>query len=339
MSSNTTVTAMVAPDAGKPFERKDIELPPLGDDDVELDVESCGICHSDLSMWKNEWQMAKYPFVGGHEVFGKVAAVGKNVKNLKVGQQAGLGWHAGYCNNCKQCNRGDNNLCGESSMTIVGRHGAWAKKVRAQAKAVIAVPEGFEGDHVGPLFCGGITVFTPILEFAKPNMNVGVIGIGGLGSMAVQMLSKWGCNVTAFTSSAAKKQSAIELGARDAISSTDDKELEGAANRFDLIISTVNVKLNWDAIIKTLAPRGRLHLCGATTEPIPVQAFSMLFGAKQLSGAPVGSPDGIQTMLEFAARHNIRTPIHKTFKFTEVNEALAELEKSNPRGRIVLKGW
>jgi len=166
-------------------------------------------------------------------------------------------------------------------------------------------------------------------------MKVGVIGIGGLGSMAVQFFSKWGCEVTAFTSSAAKKESAKQLGAADAISSTDNNELAKAAGRFDMIISTVNVTLNWDAVLNTLKPRGRLHIVGATLEPIPVAAFTLMMSQRQLSGSPVGSPKAIKTMLEFANRHGIKPQV-QTFKFSEINEALKELEK-NPQGRIVLK--
>lgn len=335
MATESKVIAYAAAEKGAPFEKTEVALGPLGDDEVELAVESAGICHSDVSMWKNDWGMTQYPFVGGHENFGTVAAVGKNVSSVKVGQKAGIGWHAGYCMACDSCACGDHNLCGNSQPTIVGRHGGWAQRVRAKAAAVVAVPEGYEGDHVGPLFCGGITVFTPILEYAKPEMKVGVIGIGGLGSMAVQFFSKWGCEVTAFTSSAAKKESAKQLGAVDAISSTDNNELAKAAGRFDMIISTVNVTLNWDAVLNTLKPRGRLHIVGATLEPIPVAAFTLMMQQRQLSGSPVGSPKAIKTMLEFANRHGIKPQV-QTFKFSEINEALKELEK-NPQGRIVLK--
>jgi uncharacterized zinc-type alcohol dehydrogenase-like protein len=331
------ITAMAAAEAGAKFEKTTIDVAaPLGADEVELSVESCGICHSDVSMWKNDWGMTAYPFVGGHEIFGTVSAIGANVKSVKVGQQAGIGWHAGYCNECKQCGSGDQNLCAKGQPTIAGRHGGWADKVRAAAQAVVAVPEGYGGDHVGPLFCGGVTVFTPILEYAKPEMRVGVVGIGGLGSMAIQLLNKWGCHVTAFTSSPAKRKTALELGAHATVSSTDNVELSNAAGTLDMIISTVNVTLNWDAIINALAPRGRLHLCGATLEPIPVAAFGIMMQQRTISGSPVGSPQTIATLLEFCKRHEIRPPVHKTFKFDDVNEALAELD-SNPQGRVVLK--
>ena len=331
----TKVTAMSAPEAGKPWQKVEIELPPLVDDRVEISIESCGICHSDMSMWNNDWGMSAFPFVGGHEGFGTVTAVGKNVKSLKVGQKAGLGWDSGYCNACNQCRKGDNNLCGNKEMTIVQRHGCFAQKVHANADAVVAIPEGFEGDHVGPLFCGGITVFTPVLEYAKPEMKVGVIGIGGLGSMAVQMLAKWGCHVTAFTSSEAKRKTALELGAHRTVSSTDGNELAGVAGQFDLIVSTVNVTMKWDAIIGALGPRGRLHLVGATMEPIPVAAFGLLFGHKCISGSPVGSPAAIATMLDFCSRHTLKPQV-QVFKFEQINEAFEEMKK-NPQGRIVLK--
>lgn len=180
---------------------------PLGANDVEIEVHYCGICHSDLSMINNEWGMSNYPLVPGHEVAGVIAAVGANVKHLALGQAVGLGWHAGYCQSCNPCHTGDHNLCASAQGTIVGRHGGFADKVRAQASSVVAIPEGVDLKSAGPLFCGGVTVFNPLVQFdIKPTSKVGVIGIGGLGHMALQFLNAWGCEVTAFTSSEAKKK-------------------------------------------------------------------------------------------------------------------------------------
>jgi len=185
----------------KPFEYEPGTLP---DDQVEIAVEHCGICHSDLSMLNNEWGMTRYPFVPGHEIIGKVLDIGNRVKSLKVGQTVGLGWHSGYCMTCSACHGGDYNLCSSAQGTIIGHHGGFADKVRAEENSVITLPEGFDESSAAPLFCAGVTVFNPLLEFnIKPTDTV---GIGGLGHLALQFLRAWGCEVWAFTSSEAKKQ-------------------------------------------------------------------------------------------------------------------------------------
>jgi uncharacterized zinc-type alcohol dehydrogenase-like protein len=171
---------------------------PLTPHEVEIDVQYCGICHSDLSVIDNEWGVTQYPVVPGHEVVGKIAEVGERVKHLTIGQSVGLGWHAGYCNECVPCNTGDHNLCASAQATIVGHYGGFAEKVRAAADSVIPIPEGIELESAGPLFCGGITVFNPLVQFdIKPTDKVAVIGIGGLGHMALLFLNAWGCEVTA----------------------------------------------------------------------------------------------------------------------------------------------
>ncbi len=308
----------------------------LATEDVEIAVEYCGICHSDLSMLHNEWGMTRYPFVPGHEVVGRIAAVGVGVRHLEVGQRVGLGWHAGYCRHCPSCMAGDHNLCASARGTIVGRHGGFADRVRAQATAVVALPDGLDVTSAGPLFCAGITVFNPLLQFhVEPTARVGVIGIGGLGHLAVQFLRAWGCEVTAFTSTPAKQAEALQLGAHHTLDSRDGEALRGAKASFDLLLSTVNVKLDWNAYLDTLKPRGRLHFVGATLEPLDIGAFSLIGSQRSISGSPVGSPESIRVMLEFAVRHQIR-PLVETFALAQVNEALRHLENGAARYRIVL---
>lgn len=308
----------------------------LGRDDVEIDVEHCGICHSDLSMINNEWGMSQYPLVPGHEVVGNISAIGENVTQLKVGQRVGLGWHSGYCMTCHSCLGGDHNLCAQTQGTIVGRHGGFADKVRAHAGSVVALPEGIDMQSAGPLFCGGITVFNPLVQFdVKPTDKVGVIGVGGLGHIALQFLNAWGCEVTAFTSTESKKAELIKLGAHHVINSRSPEEIGAAAGQFDLIISTVNVKLDWNAYVATLRPKGRLHFVGATLEPLDVGVMPLIMGQRSISGSPVGSPANIARMLEFSVRHNIK-PVIENYRFDQVNEALDNLKKGDVRYRVVL---
>ncbi len=332
----TTVHAFAASQAGAPLEPFTYELGPIGSHDVDIAVESCGICHSDLSMLNNEWGMTQFPFVPGHEIIGTIKAVGNHVSNLKPGDRVGVGWHSGYCMTCQSCMSGDHNLCGAASGVIVGRHGGFADIVRAQAASAIKLPAKLNAKTAGPLLCGGITVFNPFVQYdVSPTASVGVIGIGGLGHMALKFASAWGCHVTAFTSSDSKKKEAMEFGAHDTINSRDESALQANAGRFDMIISTVNVSLNWDAYIGTLKPKGRLHVVGAVLEPMPFSAFPIIMGQRSVSGTPVGSPATIATMLDFAARHDIQ-PKTEHFAMKDANKAFAHLQEGKARYRIVL---
>lgn len=318
----------------KPFEYDPGELKP---EEVEIDVSFCGICHSDLSVLDNDWGMTQYPVVPGHEVVGTIAKVGDRVKQLSVGQVVGLGWHAGYCNECSPCNSGDHNLCNNSQATIIGHHGGFADKVRAAANSVVPIPEGIDLESAGPLFCGGVTVFNPLIQFdIKATDNVAVIGIGGLGHLALQFLNAWGCEVTAFTSSDDKKKEALRLGAHHTLNSRDQDEIEASVGRFDLIISTVNVKLDWNLYLSTLNSRGRLHFVGATLDPLDINVFSLIMAQRSISGSPVGSPSTIARMLKFARQHEIK-PVIEKFSFEDINKAIDRLRSGQVHYRIVLQ--
>jgi alcohol/geraniol dehydrogenase (NADP+) len=318
----------------KPFE---YELGSLGSEDVEIDVEYCGICHSDLSMLNNDWGMSKYPIVPGHEVIGKIGSVGSEVKNLKPGQLVGLGWNSRSCMTCEWCMSGNHNLCLTAEGTIVGRYGGFADKVRAHSSWAIPLPEGIDPVAAGPLFCGGITVFNPIVQFdVKPTDRVGVIGIGGLGHIALKFLHAWGCEVTAFSTSPDKEAEARELGANHFINSRDPNALKSVENSFDLILSTVNADLDWNIYIACLRPKGKLHFVGVVPNPLSTQIFPLIAGQKSISGSPLGSPATTVKMLDFAARHKIE-PIIEIFEFDQVNEAIERLHSGKARYRLVLK--
>ena len=331
------IRAYAAHKAGGKLELFEYDPGPLKDEEVEINVEYCGVCHSDLSMLKNEWGNSKYPLVPGHEVVGTIAAIGDRVKTLKIGQQVGLGWFSHSCMHCEWCMSGNHNLCLTLEQTIVGRYGGFADKVRAHEEWVIPLPEGIDPAKVSPLFCGGITVFNPIVQFnVKPTDRVGVIGIGGLGHMALRFLRAWGCDVTAFSTNPDKEAEARELGANHFVNSRDSKAIETVANSFDLILSTANADLDWGMYISALRPKGRLHFVGVVPNAIQAYAFPLIGGQKSLSGSPLGSPATTAKMLDFAARHGIE-PVTETFTFSQVNEAIAHLEAGKARYRIVLK--
>lgn len=331
------IQAYAAQEAKGKLEPFEYDPGSLNAEEVEIDVEYCGICHSDMSMLDNEWQISQYPFVPGHEVIGKIAAVGDRVENVKVGQTVGLGWFANSCFHCEWCNTGDNNLCPDGEGTIVGRHGGFANKVRAHAGWVFPLPDDLDPAKAGPLFCGGITVFGPIVEFnVKPTDRVAVVGLGGLGHLAIQFLNAWGCEVTAFSTSPDKEEEARQLGASHFINVKEEGALEAAANRFDFIISTVSADLDWMAYINALRPKGRLHIVGVAPNPLSFGVFPLIMGQKQISASPTGSPHTIEQMLDFAARHGIET-MTEMFPMSEVNAAMEHLRNGKPRYRIVLQ--
>ena len=332
-----TIKAYAAKSKGAALEPFEYNPGPLGDEQVEIAVDYCGICHSDLSVLGNEWGNAAYPLVPGHEASGRVVAAGPSVKKVKVGERVGLGWYSGSCMCCPDCLRGDHNLCSNNEDTILGRHGAFAERVRCHWAWAVPIPEGVDPAKAGPLFCGGITVFNPILQCGvKPTDRVGVVGVGGLGHLAVQFLAKWGCEVTAFTSSGNKRDELLKLGAHHVVDSRDPSQLKPMARSLDFIMVTVNVPLAWPAYIETLAPRGRLHFVGAVLKPLDIGVFPLLAGQKTVSASPLGSPATTARMLEFCARHSI-APVTEVFPMSKVNDAIAHLESGKARYRVVLK--
>jgi uncharacterized zinc-type alcohol dehydrogenase-like protein len=287
-------------------------------------------------MRDNHWQMTTYPFVPGHEIVGVIEEVGSQVTHLQPGQRVGAGWFSGSCMHCDLCMAGDHNLCRSAEQIIVGRYGGFADRVRVNAEWVFPLPDQLDATAAGPLFCGGITVFNPILQCdVQPTHRVGVIGIGGLGHLALQFLNAWGCEVTAFSSSPDKEQDARGYGAHHFVNSREDAALDAVAGQFDFILSTVNASLNWDKYIAALDARGRMHFVGAVGEPLSISMFSLMGGQKSVSATPLGSPATIQRMLNFCVRHEI-APKVKVYPFAEANQALAELVEQKPAHRLVL---
>ncbi len=331
-----TIKAYAALTTGGKLEPFEYDPGELGVDQVEIDIGSCGICHSDLSMLDNDWQMTEYPLVPGHEIVGTIGVVGERVTHLKPGQRVGLGWFSKSCMTCSECMSGNYNLCPTAEGVIVGRHGGFANKVRADKAWVIPLPEGINVATAGPLFCGGITVFNPIIQNnIQPTDRVGVVGIGGLGHMALRFLNAWGCEVTAFSTSPGKEAEARELGAHHFVSTHDADSLAKLANSLDMILVAVNVDLNWDAYINALRPKGKLHIVGAAPS-VSATVFPLIIGQKSIGGSPLGSPATMATMIEFAARHGIG-PVTETFLMSKVNDAMEKLRTGKPRFRLVLE--
>ncbi|UZO80310.1 NAD(P)-dependent alcohol dehydrogenase [Aquimarina sp. ERC-38] len=331
------INAFAAQKAGGLLTPYSYKIPEINYDEVDIKIHYCGICHSDLSVISNDWGNAQYPLVPGHEIVGEVEEVGNQVKHLKKGDLVGLGWFSESCMHCNQCLNGSHNLCPNRKETIIGRHGGFADKVRCHWSWATPLPKGIDMKKAGPLLCGGITVFNPILMAGvKPTDTVGVIGIGGLGHMALQFLNKWGCKVVAFTSSMDKKEQILKMGAHEVINSKDLSTMEPITGRLDFILNTTNVSLPWDEYLNALAPQGTLHTVGAVLEPMQIPAFGLIGGEKTLSGSPLGSPALTRTMLDFCIRHDIY-PIVEEYPMDQVNDAIQHLKEGKARYRIVLK--
>jgi uncharacterized zinc-type alcohol dehydrogenase-like protein len=334
-SSEAGYHAWVTKGVNQPMALETLDPGPIGPEDVEVAVEHCGVCHSDLSVLQNDWGVSQYPAILGHEVVGRVTALGPGAKGLEIGQRVGVGWNSASCMHCRQCMSGDHNLCAQAQFTIVGHRGGFASHIRAHWAWAIPLPEKINFEGAGPLLCGGVTVFSPIWKYALPTSRVGVIGIGGLGHMAVKFAAAYGCDVTAFTSSEAKFDEARGFGANHVLTTKDAGAIQKLAGSFDLLISTVNVPLDWNALIGSLAPKGRLHIVGVVLEPIPVAAFPLIIANRSVSGSPAGSPVTIGTMLDFAARHSI-APQTEHYPMSQINEAFERLSAGKARYRIVL---
>lgn len=320
----------------EPLQQMEFEVPELSADEVEIAVDYCGLCHSDLSMIDNEWGVSRYPFVPGHEAVGRVVGLGANVRALQIGQQVGVGWHSGSCMSCGTCLEGSQHLCSKVQPTIIGHQGGFADRLRAHWAWAVPLPKGIDPSLAGPLFCGGLTVFTPLLEFdVKPTHRVGVVGIGGLGHLALRFLRAWGCEVVAITSTASKQEEALQLGAHRVVVSNDTTAMASLACSLDMVLVTASASLNWDALIASLRANGRMHVVGMPLDAIPVRAMSLIRLQRSISGSPTGSPTTLATMLEFCARHSI-APQVEHFPMSDINTALHHLREGKARYRVVL---
>jgi uncharacterized zinc-type alcohol dehydrogenase-like protein len=308
----------------------------LGALEVEIAVEHTGICHSDLHLVDDAWRMSVYPFVPGHEVVGVVTERGRAVEHLAPGQRVGVGWQRSACLVCSQCLDRQDNLCAAQTATCVGHHGGFADRMRADARYAFALPEELDAAAASPLLCGGATVYAPLRRFGVgATSSVGVIGIGGLGHIALQMLRALGCEVTAFTSSASKREEAHSLGAHHVVPSNEPRALHAVAGRFDLLLSTVHHKLDWITFLETLRPNGTLCFLGAPPGVLQIPAGSLFKGQKRVTASEIADRATIAEMLRFSARHRI-APVVERMPLARVNEAMDRVRRNEARYRMVL---
>lgn len=330
------IKAYAAMEAGAELQLHEYDPGELAHNHVEIAVSACGLCHSDVSMINNDWRASQYPLIAGHEVIGTVTEIGTNVKNLKVGQVVGVGWSSESCLHCSPCLSGSHQRCTQGVTTIRG-HGGFADRIRVQDIWAVPLPEGMAARSAGPLFCGGITVFAPMIDFdLKPTDRIGIVGIGGLGHLAIQFARAWGCEVTAFTTNMDKEAELRDLGAYKVVNSRDESALKALRGQFDMVLSTVNVNLPWHRYMSALAPEGRLITVGMIGEPMGISAGQLITGQKIVGGSDTGAPHMVAKMLEFCVRHDI-TPMVDYFPMSDINKAIAHLKAGKARYRVVLE--
>ena len=324
--------ALAAKQSLKPFS---YQPDALGPHDVEVTITHCGIC-SDVHLIDNDWGVSAYPLVPGHEIIGTVSALGREVEHLKTGQRVGVGWQRGSCLVCEQCLRGDENLCAENRATCVGHHGGFADKVYVDSRFAFAIPDALASENAAPLLCGGATTYSPLRRHVRPDMRVGVIGIGGLGHMALQFAAAFGCEVTALSSTPEKEKEAKSFGAHRFINTADSSAMKKAGGSIDFIISTAFANLDWGSYLDLLRPNGKLCFVGVPPAPISFHVGALLGGQKTVCASVIGSRWLIREMLEFSARHGIKAQT-EVVPMADVNKAIEKVRANKARYRMVLK--
>ena len=328
-----------------PLHEMNIKRRALQPHDVEMEILYCGICHSDLHQIKNDFGGTMWPIVPGHEIVGRVTAVGSHVKKFKTGDNAGIGCIIDSCGKCEYCEDGLEQFCDEgvtfsfnSPDKLLGGAtlGGFSETYVCDEKYVLHIPTTLDLAGAAPLLCAGITVYSPLVHWkAGPGKKVGILGIGGLGHLAIKIAKAMGSEVHVFTTSPSKVEDAKRLGADVAVLSTDKDKMKTYFRKIDIIIDTVSAKHDVDTYLNLLRPDGSVILVGLPPESLEVNAFSLVGGRHSFSGSNIGGIVETQEMLDFCAKHNITADI-ELINIQQVNEAFERLEKGDVKYRFVI---
>lgn len=344
MSAPTTAKAVGAPSATAALEPLAIERRAIGPDDVRIDIKFCGICHSDIHFARGEWGEIPYPAVPGHEIAGIVAEVGADVTKYAPGDRVGVGCMVNSCGECENCKAGDEQYCIPGNTQTYGSvdkdgtptYGGYSDHVVVNQHFVLRIPDGIELDAAAPLLCAGITTYSPLRHWnAGPGKQVAIVGLGGLGHMAVKFAKALGSEVTVLSQSLRKQDDGLRLGADHYYATSDDKTFEDLAHRFDLIINTVSAPLDIGRFLGLVKTDGALVNVGAPGEPLPVPVFGLLMQRRTFAGSAIGSIAETQEMLDFSAEHGIAAEI-EVVGADQVNEAWERVLASDVRYRFVI---
>ncbi|GGU96146.1 putative zinc-type alcohol dehydrogenase-like protein [Streptomyces cavourensis] len=340
----TTVAAYAAPRAKAPLERTTIERRPVGEFDVLIEIKFAGICHSDIHQARDGWGEGIFPMVPGHEIAGIVTEAGPGVTRFKAGDRVGVGCMVDSCGQCDACRMGREQHCAEGNTQTYNAldrsgeptYGGYSTHIVVREGFVVSIPEGIALDEAAPLLCAGITTYSPLRRWgAGPGKKVAVIGLGGLGHMAVKIAHTLGAEVTVLSQSLRKKDDGLKLGADHYYATSDPKTFEELAGTFDIILSTVSAPLDFGAYLTLLRTDGTLVNVGAPEEPISLNLFSLIGGNKSLAGSAIGGIAETQEMLDFCAVHGLGAEI-EVIAADRVNEAYERVLASDVRYRFVI---
>ncbi|MBU6375506.1 MAG: NAD(P)-dependent alcohol dehydrogenase [Bdellovibrionales bacterium] len=322
------------------FDRRD-----PGPRDVVIEIHYCGICHSDIHQVRDEWGGATFPMVPGHEIVGVVSAIGKKVKRFRVGDHAGVGCLVDSCRKCANCKDGEEQFCQKgAAFTYNGTEmdrktptqGGYSSRIVVDEAFALKISKKLPLDRVAPLLCAGITTYSPLKRFGvKKGQTVGVVGLGGLGHMAVKIAAALGAHVTVFSTSAGKQADAKRLGAKGFVNSRDTVELEKQAGKFDFIIDTVSAPHDLNVFLGLLKRDGTMVIVGVPQEPAAVEAFSLIGGRRRLAGSLIGGIRETQEMLDFCAKKKILSDV-EVIPASKINEAYERTVRGDVKYRFVI---
>ncbi len=330
------IRALTAPSARSGLSFSEMDVNPDGEHDVVIRVTHCGICHSDIHMIDNDWGMSNYPLVPGHEVVGIVEETGRAITHLRSGDRVGFGWQRGACLQCADCLGGNENLCDASQGTITHGYGGFASHLVADGRFAFPLPEGIPSVSAGPLLCAGITVYGGLRSAGmRGGQRIGVIGIGGLGHLAVAFARALGNEVVAFTTSEDKAKSAVDLGAHEAVVHRDGEFDRPPGKPCDIILSTAPASIATSAFVNLLASDGTLCFVGVPDKPLSIDLFPLLVKRRRIMASPIGGRSMITSMLRDADRFGV-APVVETFPMCKADEALEKVRSNRVRYRAVL---
>ena len=338
--------AYAAPAANIPLEPFQLERRAPGPHDVQIDILFCGVCHSDLHQIRDEWGGSIFPMVPGHEIVGRVSAVGDHVKNFKVGDLAGVGCMVDSCRECSSCQEGLEQYCETTGMigtynsreikTGQPTYGGYSQSIVVDEKYTLKVSEKLDLARVAPLLCAGITTYSPLRQWkVGPGHRVAVMGLGGLGHMAVKFAVALGAEVTVLSTSAGKEADAKALGAHKFVVTSDKDQFKSVGNYFDFIINTISAQIDLGAYVNLLRLDGTMILLGVPSEAPHLHAFNLIAKRRRVAGSLIGGIAETQEMLDFCAEHNIMSDI-EVIDIQHINEAYERMLKGDVKYRFVI---
>lgn len=322
------------------FERRE-----PGPNDVQIEILYCGVCHSDIHQARNEWGGSRYPMVPGHEIVGRISKVGSNVTKFKAGDLAGVGCFVDSCRTCSSCQEGLEQYCEVHNVGTYNSveldkktptYGGYSNRIVVDENYTLKVSEKLDLKRVAPLLCAGITTYSPLMQWkVGKGHTVAIVGLGGLGHMAVKLAASMGANVTVLSTSPGKENDAKELGAHNFVVTKDPEQLKKVTNSFDFIIDTVSAPHDYNLYLSLLKRDGTMILLGVPPEPTPVSAFHLIGKRKRLVGSMIGGIKETQEMLDYCAEHNIMCDV-EMIPIQEINTAYERTLKSDVRYRFVI---